>query len=694
MTRHACNACLVLALAWIAITPWPRAWADDPTDTRPTPDTAHPPAAADPPPRAGTADATDDAAAPAFAIGDVVVTVSRSPRDPDTVAADVTVINRAAIEASGATSVPELLRTQAGITITTLGNPTSADIGIRGFGQGQVGNLNTAVLIDGLRANFADLAPVDYMSIPLDQVDRIEIRRGGGGAQYGNNATAGVINIVTRRATANRVSLGAEVDSYGYSSSLALGWSEADWSAFLQQRYDDSDGYRDNNVFRNHTAFLSLSYLPADGPWQFELAAGVQDEDYGLPGGLNAGERAVLGRRGSADLRNDVTRESGFVNVTPRWIINDENELSLGLGYRERLTEADIFFGMFAAPSADRQFLYSAAPQWTNRTPLFGRPNTVTIGVDASVADLHAIANRTDSTQTLLALFAHDSLQIVDAVYLDLGVRIADADMAFGDGFQDVGESLYAWNLGLTWNYAADSKVFVGYDRSYRLPVLDEYQVYDFALMALVVNTDLQPQITHTWQAGVRHHLHRAFIPSLTVFYIETADEIFFDPVSFTNTNYRRTRRTGATLALESRPVDWLDLAMNYTWLDARFGSDPVVDADGERIPMAPEQTLNARATIRLPAGFTLTVNAAWLDAQRLINDQANSRPPLPDRWLVDTRLSYTWGPLTLYAGVDNLFDERYDEAGIASGAGPAFDDYYPAPERSYTGGIQLQFNY
>ena len=57
---------------------------------------------------------------------------------------------------------------------------------------------NTLILIDGRRQNDFDLSGVQWASIPLPMIERIEILRGTGAVLYGDNASAGVVNIVTR----------------------------------------------------------------------------------------------------------------------------------------------------------------------------------------------------------------------------------------------------------------------------------------------------------------------------------------------------------------------------------------------------------------------------------------------------------------------------------------------------------------
>ena len=73
------------------------------------------------------------------------------------------------------------------------GYPLNA--GIRGASAGQ-----TLVLMDGRPMEGAALGAADLSEIPIEQIDHIEIVRGGLSALYGPNAMGGVINVITKRA--------------------------------------------------------------------------------------------------------------------------------------------------------------------------------------------------------------------------------------------------------------------------------------------------------------------------------------------------------------------------------------------------------------------------------------------------------------------------------------------------------------
>ena len=117
-----------------------------------------------------------------------------------------TVLDRAAIERSGARDVGELLRGQPGITLVSRGGPGSpVTVSIRGSSADQV-----QVLLDGIPINNAISGEADLSTIDPAGVERVDIVRGAQSSRYGSQALGGVILVTTRRATsvAPQLSLG------------------------------------------------------------------------------------------------------------------------------------------------------------------------------------------------------------------------------------------------------------------------------------------------------------------------------------------------------------------------------------------------------------------------------------------------------------------------------------------------------
>ena len=138
------------------------------------------------------------AALPAFAqspLKAVVVTATRVAQPLTDVVADVSLIDREAIERSGATGLADLLARVPGIEISRnggIGGTTS--VFLRG-----ADTRFTAVYIDGVRIDSQSTGGAPWEAIPLAQIDRIEVLRGPAGAIYGSDAIAGVVQIFTRK---------------------------------------------------------------------------------------------------------------------------------------------------------------------------------------------------------------------------------------------------------------------------------------------------------------------------------------------------------------------------------------------------------------------------------------------------------------------------------------------------------------
>jgi vitamin B12 transporter len=195
------------------------------------------------------------AAVPAFAQGtltraptlpDMVVTAARVEQPLSDLVADVSILDREAIERSGALAVPDLLARLPGVEFARNGGPgSSGSVFIRG-----AESRFTAVYLDGVRVDSQSTGGAVWEQIPLSQIDRIEVLRGPAAAVYGSDALAGVIQLFTRKGEAGfSPYAGAGVGSHG-TRRLEAGFSGAqgaiDYSLGLST--ERSDGYNSRPV--------------------------------------------------------------------------------------------------------------------------------------------------------------------------------------------------------------------------------------------------------------------------------------------------------------------------------------------------------------------------------------------------------------------------------------------------------------
>src|SRR5262245_4904848 len=126
---------------------------------------------------------------------DVVITATRTETTLEETTNAMSVISGEAIEHRDQTMTADALRPLPGTDITGFGSPgQSAFASIRGAAPDQV-----LVLIDGVKVNDLTTGQYDFANLTTENIDRIEVLRGGGGALYGSEAIGGVINVLTPR---------------------------------------------------------------------------------------------------------------------------------------------------------------------------------------------------------------------------------------------------------------------------------------------------------------------------------------------------------------------------------------------------------------------------------------------------------------------------------------------------------------
>lgn len=176
------------------------------------------------------------------AASSVVITAGRQTQAAKDVLADNVVITAEDIAKSGAASVVDLLQQQRGIEIARNGGPgTTASVFMRGGNNAQ-----NVVLIDGVRIGSSTTGGATWSSIPLSQIDRIEVVYGPLSSLYGADAMGGVIQIFTKKGTGVlSPTVSAGLGSYGTRKLQAgiFGSVANNLSLSLNAGHEESDGF-------------------------------------------------------------------------------------------------------------------------------------------------------------------------------------------------------------------------------------------------------------------------------------------------------------------------------------------------------------------------------------------------------------------------------------------------------------------
>lgn len=193
---------------------------------------------------------------------------------------NIVVISQEEIKNSPAQSIDEVLQQVTGIDIRKRGaNGVQSDISIRGGSFDQV-----LILINGIRMNDSQTGH-NSMNIPVDleNVEHIEVIKGPAARRFGNNAFAGVINIITKVKKGKNVKIlaeGGDFSTYNLGFSSNLGGEK--FAQYFSANTSASEGYRHNTDYKISNVFYQNQFKLKEG--SIKLQAGFSEKKFGANG--------------------------------------------------------------------------------------------------------------------------------------------------------------------------------------------------------------------------------------------------------------------------------------------------------------------------------------------------------------------------------------------------------------------------
>ena len=462
---------------------------------------------------------------PALPEEQIVVTATRVPVPLQEVLVPVLVIDRDAIERSGAADPGDILRFHAGLELGRNGGPgQTTAVFIRGADSN-----HTLVLVDGVRINPGTIGLAALQSIDTANIERIEVVKGPRSALYGTDAIGGVINVITRRGTDS--GWAAEVGYGDYDTTRASlsggftsGRTELDFGAawtdsqgFPTRTTDDVDrGFHNLNTTAQlrtgvGAADVSLSYWRADGTTEYsDFFLAPVDQDF-----ANSTTTIAVDFPLGAALRGSVTAshfdDKVEQNQTPDYLTTNRNSVGAQFDYDLSAVQSLSAGGMAIREKAD-SLSYGESMK-----------------ADTSYANLFV--------QDRISSGPHRAL---------LAVGYTNHETA-GDHVTWNGEYGYTLHEGtLLYGLAGTG---------FRAP--DATDLYGYG-----GNPDLDPERSFNIEAGVRHRFDGGHALSLSAFRNEIDDLIEFvvlsyDPFAGQNRNVDRARIEGVEAAYEYASGPW-----------------------------------------------------------------------------------------------------------------------------------------
>ena len=605
-------------------------------------------------------------------IEDLVVTATRTETNIDKVGGtSVTVITTEEIQAKGYLTVEEVLKGSPGIDVKANGGPgTLTSVSIRG-----ADSKNTLVLIDGIMVNdvSATSRQADLANLTTDNIERIEIVRGPQSVLYGSNATAGVINIITRKGDGKpQVYAGMEGGSYdtwkayggasgeiGGVFNFALAASKTETGGFsvadadndrIPQgaSTDEDDGWR-NTTFSGRLG-LDIEDRFAFGLTLRHVDSTVDADDFDYAGYAIDNS---FGPGMPEDSHQDSKQTFFRTDAKAKFL---DGLLSTSVYYSKAIQDRE-FYDNNNKLSGDYE---SKTDELGGQVDLNFEHNVLSMGAvfldEGFESDIEKekTAN-TDSFWIQNQFFWQDWFDLV------AGLRMDDHE-EFGS------ETTY--RIAPSFTLPHTGTVLKGaYATGFRTPSL--YELYADAVPAWFFaggNEKLEPETSKGWEVGLEQPFWQGRVKiGTTYFEMKFEDRIGYvtDPVSWQG-SYDNLDGTSKSRGLESfiawQAMDRLNLRLDHTYTHS-------VDAEDERLSHRPLNKVRFNLDYRPVEALKLNLDIQWVDERdedpSFNYDQGGNPVQELDAYtLVNLSARYRLNPhLEIYGRVENLFDEFYEEA-------------------------------
>ncbi|AVI65089.1 TonB-dependent receptor [Shewanella sp. WE21] len=593
-----------------------------------------------------------------------LVVIGRSDKTPLNIAANVNVIDAAAIEMSGATNLTDVLRGQSGIQISD--NNIGTSFAMRGFSASTAVN-NTLILLDGRRLNNIDIAAPSLNAIPLNQVDRIEILSGSAGVLYGDQAVGGVINIVTKSPenTGGSVQLsGGSFDTYEGRGDVS-GAINKDWRYFFTGSYNQGDNYRQHNANETGSILGRIQYKTATD--SFFVETSYYDNDRENPGSLTEKQFKDDPRASSnkVEYAHEMTTaaRTGYQHQ-----LNQNWALAADLDYSDTLVSS-LNWG--ANSHNTRSLLMFSPKALANYSTRQGELNLVT-GLDISrgKADFDTMAR--SNVQQMQSAYLQATVPLSHTLSYVVGGRYARVTDELVDGNvypngMDLDENAHAFELGLNYRPTAEHRLYVRADDNFRFAKVDEQAYTSPGVFGL------KPQTGRSYEAGWDWAVASQTL-RVSLYRLDLEDEIVYDSSAVkpiggnfngANVNADASLRYGAGADWDWQVTKALQLGLEYNYTDAEFTDGA---NDGKELSWVAKHTGRGYVSMDFAEHFQVFAEAIYTGDRFIEGDNANQGDKLASYVLGNLALNYNRDAWLASLRIDNVFNKDYVSAGYYGG--------------------------
>ena len=634
-----------------------------------------------------------------YQMEEVVVTATRSPLSKSRSPSRISLISRESMDLANGTSLGALIRNTTGVLVREYGTGGALQTAsFRGMASEQ-----TLVLLDDVPINNVQTGLADLCLIPIDQIERIELARGGGSALYGANALGGVVNILTvAPSTTPTISLDASAGSFGASrfalrSTLAPGeeWrlsiggstetGSGNYPFILRQGRLETEAIRTNSDHRARDLFLKSDWHPAAGQ-RAELLLSYASLDRGTPGPL-----LTVSSQGSARQADEQFQAVGSLSTG----IGDRIRLRVSGNVQDAYERYAEFLGLFPADNYYRNVTFGFRPQLRYE---LSRSAAMILGLELGRAIAAGNALDEDKSQFHSALSVASEIS-TDTLAHNLSVSFfPSVRYDRFTGVQDSWSPKFGLNLralpgqnGREDQYRVTLHSTIG--RDFRPPTFNELY---YAGAGGHGNRTLLPERSLSLDAGLTMDFSWAGDQEFdaTYYSITANDRIFWQPAAsqfdWSPVNIGETTSAGLEVDYRwSLPGRWVEFTGNYALLNARKKTssgpgDPTFD---KQLIYVPLETGGIGAVLRIPIndptlrGFHLRVAEEYVGDRFIVEDNTIA---LPGYFLLSGNLG-----IEARLGNDVLVQLKYELNNLAN-QGYEVMPRYPMPLRNHNLSISL----
>ena len=540
---------------------------------------------------------------------------------------NVQVITREQISKAPGTSIEEVLAYYTSMDIRQRGvHGIQADISIRGSSFEQV-----LVLVNGIRMQDNQTGH-NTMNIPFDlaSVERIEISKGPASRRFGQNAFAGVINIITKPSGTNDISVSATGGEFGtYSIGIGVNLSGKRISQFFQAETSQSDGYRYNTDYQSKNAWYQAQYKVSEG--DIHIQAGIIDKKFGANGFYSSPEAKEQYEHIQTSL--------------------------VSAGWNQKFNQFRINSNLYWRRAQDEYLFLRSDPSFYRNLHI---GNNAGIEVNSSYVSKFGITGVGVDLrgEYLSSTNLGDRNRWVTFVFIDHHFSLfRDAlDITPGISFSEYTHFGNFWYPGIDIGYTINpgNKLFANIGKTYRVPSYTDLYYSDPVNDG---NPDLKPENALSYEVGYRL-TSRNIKTSLSLFRRESKDLIDWirqaEGEKWKPENIAQVTTQGIEVDFNHRILSSFikSYSVGYTYLDT--------DLKRNNVAFSRYSLDNLRHQLIVKLDHKIVGNFS-----NQIIYRYNDRVSLDDYHLLDDKLMYQGKDVNFFIQVNNILNTKYTESNL-----------------------------